>query len=590
MLDRGVASARPRVTSASPFGRALRSAGGVGPLGPGRALATGPDDAARTWQLVAYDQLHEALGPLATLPPTRRGIVLVECPAKARRRPYHQQKLALLLSSLRHFAVEQARRGVAVRYLVDDSYAAAAARAAATLGPLALMRPAERELRAELAPLLAAGTLREAPHDGWLTTADEFLAWAGPRAPWRMDAFYRGARRARDVLMDARGAPLGGTYSHDADNRKRWPGSPPAPAPPRFAVDDITAEVGELVGRAFADHPGRLDLGAIPASVDDAAALWRWARRECLPTFGPYEDAMSTASSTLFHTQLSPLLNLHRLLPRQVLADALRDDDEAGAPEVPLASREGFVRQVLGWREFVHHVHEQTDGFRALPGMAATVSTSAGDGGHARWRGGVPTPSPPTTLALGGVSPPGGQPLPPAYWGTPSGLRCLDHVVAEVWRTGYSHHITRLMVLANLGMLLDVSPRELTDWFWVAYVDAYDWVVEPNVLGMGMFALGDVMTTKPYVAGAAYIHKMSDYCKGCAWNPKTTCPLTRMYWAYLGRHERALAGNPRMMVPLGALRRRAPAERAEDERTFRAVSAALAAGARYGTNAPPAQT
>ena len=169
-------------------------------------------------------------------------------------------------------------------------------------------------------------------------------------------------------------------------------------------------------------------------------------------------------------------------------------------------------------------------------------------------------------------------PLPPVFWGSPSGLACLDRVVGDVWAEGYSHHITRLMVLANLATLLDVSPRELTDWFWVAYTDAYDWVVEPNVLGMGTYAVGDLMTTKPYVSGAAYIARMSDYCESCAFDPATTCPITRLYWAFLARHEVRLRDNPRLRLPLQALRKRPVARREEDARTFQHVRTTLAAG------------
>lgn len=157
-------------------------------------------------------------------------------------------------------------------------------------------------------------------------------------------------------------------------------------------------------------------------------------------------------------------------------------------------------------------------------------------------------------------------------------MACLDRVVDDVWREGWSHHITRLMVLSNLAMLLDVSPRELTDWFWVAYVDAFDWVVEPNVLGMGTFAMGDLMTTKPYVSGAAYIDRMSDFCRGCRFDPKTTCPITPMYWAFLARHAPALTGNARMAMPLRSLAKRAPARRAMDAAVFDSVSRTLQAG------------
>jgi deoxyribodipyrimidine photolyase-related protein len=261
---------------------------------------------------------------------------------------------------------------------------------------------------------------------------------------------------------------------------------------------------------------------------------------------------MSSRSSGLFHTRISALLNVHRLLPSRVVADV------AGMT-LPLASQEGFLRQILGWREFVRHVHLATDGFRNLRG-APPIAARPEDGG--------------ATPSVLGAS----EPLPPVFWGTLSGLACLDRVVADVWAEGYSHHITRLMVLGNLATLLDVSPRELTDWFWVAYADAYDWVVEPNVLGMGTYAVGDLMTTKPYVSGAAYIARMSDYCESCAFDPTTTCPITRLYWAFLARHEMRLRDNPRIRLPLQALRKRPTATRKEDAQTFQRVRSALGAG------------
>ena len=180
--------------------------------------------------------------------------------------------------------------------------------------------------------------------------------------------------------------------------------------------------------------------------------------------------------------------------------------------------------------------------------------------------------------ASGSVGIGAARPLPPAFWGKPSGLACLDRVVEGVWEDGTSHHITRLMVLSNIATLLDVSPRELTDWFWAAYIDAYDWVVEPNVLGMGTFAAGDLMTTKPYVAGSAYIDRMSDYCDGCRFDPKTTCPLTPLYWAFLGRHREALAGVDRMKLPVASERKRTASLRASDAAGFERVAGALARG------------
>jgi deoxyribodipyrimidine photolyase-related protein len=169
-------------------------------------------------------------------------------------------------------------------------------------------------------------------------------------------------------------------------------------------------------------------------------------------------------------------------------------------------------------------------------------------------------------------------PLPPAYWGETSGLACLDTVVSDVWAEGYSHHITRLMILSNLATLLDVRPRELTDWFWVAYTDAYDWVVEPNVLGMGTYALGGLMTTKPYVSGAAYINRMSDYCSHCSFNPKTDCPFASLYWAFLARHEALLKKNPRLMMPMASLRKRSASRKKQDQEVYRRVREILGKG------------
>ena len=320
--------------------------------------ATASPEGERRWVYVTYDQLHDAVGPLSQAPAAELGVVLIECRAKATRRRYHKQKLALVMTNMRHFALEQAERGVAVRYVDagEGSYAAALRGLHEELGPMRVMRPAERELRAELQPLIEDGVLEEVPHDGWLTTAEDFAAIKGP--PWRMDSFYRQVRKRTGVLMES-GKPVGGKYSFDADNRERWDGDPPAPPLPTFEIDEVTREVCDLVERAFADHPGKLRPEHLPATRDDAERLWAWALDECMVHFGPYEDAMSTKSTNLFHTRVSPLLNLQRLLPQRVVDDVLGTD-------LPMNSKEGFVRQVLGWREFVRHVHEATDGFGDL--------------------------------------------------------------------------------------------------------------------------------------------------------------------------------------------------------------------------------
>lgn len=487
----------------------------------------------RKWLFVSYDQLNDGIGPLSREPAESLGIILIENPSKAARRPYHKQKLAYVLANLRAFALEQAERGVAVRHLVGEGTYGEILRAHLK-EPVRMMRPAEWEMRQEMLPLVKEGLVEIVPHEGWLTTREQMPA--GP--PWRLDAFYRKVRQDTGLLME-RGKPIGGKYSFDAENRKAWRGQPPAPKLLRHKVDPLKLEVGELIEKHFAKHPGVLDLETLPAYLHEAEAQWKWALEECLPHFGPFEDAMSTASSGLFHTRISALLNLHRLLPRRLVEDVLAQK------ELPLPCREGFLRQIIGWREFVRHVHELTKGFRTLENHSVLNATA---------------------------------PLPPAYWDKPSGLNCLDKVVYDVWWEGYSHHITRLMVLSNIATLLAVSPRELTDWFWLAYIDAYDWVVEPNVMAMGTYGVGDVMTTKPYISGAAYIDKMSDFCKGCRFTPKGDCPITPLYWAFLERNREALAGNHRMGVVVRACANRDAEKKAHDAFVFAKVSEVLQKG------------
>lgn len=532
-----------------------------------------PDPASRRWLFVPYDQLSDQIGPLSREGPETLGVVLIESRPWASRRPYHRQKLALLFANMRHFALEQAARGVAVRYVVtDDPHQAALRQLARDIGPIRAMEPAERELRIEIQPLVDEGQIEVVPHEGWLTTAGDFAASQKKGPPWRMDSFYRSMRKKTGLLMED-GRPVGGKLSFDADCREAWRGKPPAPEPPTFPRDPIKQEVAEMVAMGFRHHPGRVDLDHLTATRADAETAWAWALTECVPHFCPYEDGMSRHSSGLFHTRIAPLLNTHRLLPSRVLADT------AGA-DIALASKEAFIRQMIGWREYVRHVHLASDGFRALP-ENTPVERVPGDAGYERWAGKPWPPSAPPDGIHGGAAPcllGCATPLPPAYWGARSGLACLDQVVSDVWREAYSHHITRLMILCNIATLLDVSPRELTDWFWVAYADAYDWVVEPNVLGMGTFAVGNLMSTKPYVSGSPYILRMSDYCGACRFNPRRNCPISSLYWAFLARHDGALTGNARMGTQLSAARKRDTARREQADLTFRALRDALVSG------------
>lgn len=532
------------------------------------------DPSGRRWIYVPFDQLHDEIGPLGETPPSEAGIVLVESRWWLSRRPYHRQKLGFILANMRNFALEQARRGVAVLYRqTAKSIRGELEEIIGETGSLVVMEPAERELRKELEPLIEKGHMHSVPHEGWITTRAEFEKSAGKSPPWRMDSFYRRVRQETGLLMED-GNPAGGKYSHDPDNRLAWRGKPPAPDPPAFRMDAIKKEIQEEIESVYTDHPGQLDLRAIPAKKSEAERFWNWAKSHVMEEFGPYEDAMSTQSRGLFHTRLSPLINIHRLLPKRILLEAAELD-------IPLNSKEGFIRQVIGWREFMKHVHDATDGFRKLPDQKAGIAREPGDGGYERWAG-KRWPGGQTLIGIDGGSTASwlgaGEPLPPAFWGTPSGMHCLDTVVESVWEEGWSHHITRLMILSNIASLLDVSPREITDWFWAAYSDAYDWVVEPNVMGMGTFALGPLFTTKPYVSGSSYINKMSDYCKECRFSPAGNCPIKRLYWAYLDRHYDSLKDNIRMRMILRTLEKRSASDKEKDRDVFETTSEKLLAG------------
>jgi deoxyribodipyrimidine photolyase-related protein len=377
-----------------------------------------------------------------------------------------------------------------------------------------------------------------------------------------MDRFYRHMRQQTNILMRG-GKPVGGKFSFDADNRNPYKGEVPAPRFPEFPPDAITQEVIALVDDTYAHHFGATAGFNLPCTHADAERFWRFFLAHALEHFGRFEDAMRDDELQLFHSKTSVLLNLGRLLAMDLIRDVAAAAEEGS---VPMASAEGFIRQLLGWREFMRHLHEQTDGYRLLAGHVpqeksrrpqevSPDQTAAAAHAYPKdpYSGARPS-------ALGAS-----LPLPAVYWGAKSGLHCMDTVVAQVIDEGWSHHITRLMVLSNLATLCGFSPRELTDWFWFAYVDAYDWVVEPNVLGMATYADGGLTATKPYVSGAAYIHRMSNFCGHCRYDPKKStgddsCPFTALYWTFLERNEAVLGHNFRMQMPYTTLRRKQPEE------------------------------
>ncbi len=506
---------------------------------------------ARRWIYVPYDRLHDGVGPLSETPPEETVVVMMESRAKGTRRDYHKKKLTLVLSAMRHFALEQGMRGCRVVYGASPtSFSDGLMALQERWGweEIVVNRPAERELRVELREAKEAGLrIRAVKDTAWLSTTEDFEAVFGrPEAggderntqrvsgqrQYLMDRFYRYMRRKTGFLMEG-AQPVGGSWTYDAENRKPYRGEVPVPERPSFPPDEITREVMALIEKRFPEHFGSTEGFEMPVTRADAERAWQFALEQMLPHFGPWEDAMSAAHPDLFHSLTSAPLNLTLLRPIDVVRDTVAAF-EAG--KIPLASTEGFVRQLLGWREFMRHIHEATDGYRTVQKDGAPSFLDA----HRK--------------------------LPPVYWGTKSGMRCMDTVVAQVIDKGWSHHITRLMVLSNLATLCGFSPRALCDWFWFAYVDAYDWVVEPNVIGMSTFGDGGLTATKPYVSGAAYINRMSDYCGKCALDPRKalgpgSCPFTALYWSFLERNEAKLADNFRMRMPLNTMLKKPAKER-----------------------------
>ena len=524
-----------------------------------KARPTKKDVKTRRWIYLPYDRLTDRTGPLHATPPAEAGLILIESAAKGHRREYHKKKIALLLANERHFALEQAARGVSILYATETGTHGEGLlklQAEFDLTSITCMQPAERELRVDLAAARARGLrLNEVEDTTWLSTEADFDTafkltktrdgkYELPRA-FIMDRFYRYMRKKTDVLMK-HGEPVGESFSFDVDNRQTYKGQVPVPVRPTYPPDAVTQEVLALVEREYPHTFGTLDGFDFPVTAKDCHAFWKFALDKLLPTFGPYEDAMRDDQLELFHSKTSALVNLSRILPSDLVNDTA---NAYAAGKIPLASAEGFIRQVIGWREFMRHVHRVTDGYRNLPvSNPVFIEKRKGDpGAH------------PSALHAT-------RPLPAAYWGAKSGLHCLDTVVEQVIHEGWSHHITRLMVLSNLATLCGYSPRELTDWFWFAYVDAYDWVVEPNVLGMSTYGDGGLTATKPYVSGAAYINRMSNYCGHCQYDPKKStgpgsCPFTALYWTFLERNEEILGRNIRLAMPYNTLRKKSAAER-----------------------------
>lgn len=489
---------------------------------------------ARRLGLVLGDQLSLDLSLFAVLDRTQDAILMAEVADEAGYVPHHPRKIALIFSAMRHFAEDLRAAGWRVIYVrLDDPD-----NSGSLPGELRRWMTA---LRAEAVHVTECGEwrLQQALDEAGLplTWHDDrrfrcsraaFKAWAGARRQLRMEHFYRDMRRRTGLLMSEDGQPVGGAWNFDADNRKSPPRGLAGPFPLGFAPDAVTQEVLTLVAARFSHHYGSLDGFDLAVTRADAEALWRHFLDFSLAAFGDYQDAMVSGEPYLFHARISAALNLGLLDVRRLCADveqAWRDG------RVALNAAEGFIRQLIGWREYVRGIY-----WLRMPeyaGLNAFANTRA---------------------------------LPDFYWTGATRMRCLRETIGQTMQLGYAHHIQRLMVTGNFALLAGLAPEAICEWYLAVYIDAYDWVELPNTLGMVMHADSGYLGSKPYCASGRYIQRMSDYCQGCAYKVdeavgEQACPFNALYWHFLMRHEDKLGGNARMALIYRQLRVMPPERR-----------------------------
>ncbi|HSN71598.1 MAG TPA: cryptochrome/photolyase family protein, partial [Steroidobacteraceae bacterium] len=376
----------------------------------------------------------------------------------------------------------------------------------------------------------------EDPH--FLLSRADFARWAEGRRELRLEHFYRFMRKRTGFLM-RNGAPAGGAFNFDRQNRGSFGRNGPGPirTPVHFAPDETTREVLNVVAGRFKEHPGELDAFDWPVTPGDAQRALDDFIAHRLPEFGRWQDAMWSQAAYLHHSRLSAALNVKLLRPRKVLEAAVAAYDRGDAP---IESVEGFVRQILGWREYVRGIY-----WREMPDYLERNALGADAA------------------------------LPDFYWTAATEMACLHDVIDQTLRLGYAHHIQRLMVTGLFALLLGVAPKRVHEWYLAVYVDAVEWVELPNTLGMSQYGDGGVMASKPYAASGKYIDRMSNYCAGCRYDPgestgERACPFTTLYWDFLMRHEQRFADHPRMALQVRNL------ERLDDVTRRRIRSAATA--------------
>lgn len=475
-----------------------------------------------TLQLILGDQLSQSISSLKGYNPDRDIILMCEVWNEATYVKHHKKKIAFLFSAMRHFAEGLKKQNFNVEYTALDapensgSFGGEVKRMLSeySVDRIVVTHPGECRVLEELQSLEdelnIPVEIRE--DDRFLCTPSEFVSWAKDRKQLRMEYFYREMRKKYSVLMDD-DAPAGGQWNYDAENRKPPKEGLDVPAPYIGTVDDITQEVISLVSKHFDTHFGDIEPFYFAVTRADALQVLDQFIEQRLPHFGDYQDAMIEGEPWMYHSHISFYLNCGLLLPLECVQAAETAYQQGKAP---LNAVEGFIRQIIGWREYVRGIY-----WLKMPEYSEQNFFEAQ------------------------------RTLPDFYWTANTKMNCLRQCVLETKQNAYAHHIQRLMVLGNFALLAGIDPKHVNEWFLIVYADAYEWVELPNVSGMILFADGGYLASKPYAAGGSYINKMSDYCKNCSYkvtkkNGADACPFNYLYWDFLDRNREKLSSNHRI--------------------------------------------
>ncbi len=494
----------------------------------------------RNLVLILGDQLDRGSSVFDDFDRDQDKVLMVEAVQESTHVWSHKARTALFLSAMRHFAEELREKNMVVLYRAmgtedDETLADGLSATIRDEKPkkIILVEPGDRRVEALLTQTCKENKcpLEVLEDTHFLTTKGDFRKWAGKSKTLRMEYFYRDVRRKTGVLMDG-DQPAGGKWNYDAENRKSFGKSGPKNVPEQreFAHDKITKEVLSLVESKFAEHPGTTANFNWPVTRAQALDALDDFIAHRLPRFGPHQDAMWTTMPFGWHALLSSSLNLKLIAPREVIAKA---EAAYNAGDINLASAEGFIRQILGWREFIRGVY-------FLDGDSLKKAN------HYEHQ----------------------NKLPSWYWTGETQMNCMKHVVDQTLQHGYAHHIQRLMITGMFGVTAEILPQELCDWYLAVYVDAVEWVELPNTAGMALFANGGRFTSKPYVASGAYVKRMSNYCDGCTYKPDVksgddACPVTTLYWNFLDKHLDDFQNNPRTALMVNNLLRLSDDQRAD---------------------------